>query len=703
MSQRLYGETVKTQRTHAAESSRSASPAASTSKLPPGHAEVEEKRRVVDVEIVIRAKDSRTYTADVVMRLPDSQDERRLATDAQLIFDLISLRAAYLDVPAYEKQLTDALFREEQMRNAWRTASDFAAGWEALIRLRLRLEPSADSLQHLRWELLLNPSVNVSHSMAKSRQVLLSRYIATEDLWRTQLPMLSEVTALVAIANPTDLNQFKLAPISVPEELDRTDRDLKDFKRTILARSGDGHAVTQEALFTALNNGCHILYVIAHSQIRHGDAYLWLEAKDGSTAMLSGNALVEHIAGLESALRPLLIVLASCASAGTNYDDDVVAALGPRLARAGVGAVLGFQGAVPVKMVAQFMPRFFARLCANGEVDRAVAIARTELSDEQPWWMPVLFLRLRDGRLWRLAEPHTHVEIDQSQISRVADQIAPPLEQPKSETSVSQKPTSTLAPVLALGIALTTLIVATLWLVILPGFEPLLTVIGAAGAVIGMLAFRKQRSWATIAAILGAGIIIAGGYIWLRSPDLHPAPKTTAVFRIAKQNGDPIGGAHIIAITGNEKHATVSDSFGLGQIDAVPQVPSAELMVLAEGYESHNEAIDLTRPGPWPIVLTPRDSNKRGVLIRVVEAARFVPVQNAEVTLIVGSTPYSGVTDKNGIAHFDLPFNAQTLLADLNVSAEGRKTSNQLVTLQPDTLQDVRLDTERHEITVGTP
>jgi hypothetical protein len=62
--------------------------------------------------------------------------------------------------------------------------------------------------------------------------------------------------------------------------------------------------------------------------------------------------------------------------------------------------VIGMQGNAPMAMIAALLPRLLAELRADGQIDRALALARAALPDEYPWWMPALFMRVRDGRLW---------------------------------------------------------------------------------------------------------------------------------------------------------------------------------------------------------------------------------------------------------------------------------------------------------------
>ncbi len=97
-------------------------------------------------------------------------------------------------------------------------------------------------------------------------------------------------------------------------------------------------------------------------------------------------------------------MLASCDSAGSSSDDEnapnQLAALGPRLSQAGIPAVIAMQGRISMETGKSFMKVFFEELQKDGVVDRAASIARSAVQDRPDWWKPVLFMRLRTGRLW---------------------------------------------------------------------------------------------------------------------------------------------------------------------------------------------------------------------------------------------------------------------------------------------------------------
>ena len=114
-------------------------------------------------------------------------------------------------------------------------------------------------------------------------------------------------------------------------------------------------------------------------------------------ARASGAELVTRLNELGT--RPRLLVLASCESAGGQIG-DALAALGPRLAEAGIPAVLAMQGKISMQTVAELMPLFFQELQRDGQVDRALAVARGAVRQQPDHWMPALFMRLKSGRIW---------------------------------------------------------------------------------------------------------------------------------------------------------------------------------------------------------------------------------------------------------------------------------------------------------------
>ncbi len=126
-----------------------------------------------------------------------------------------------------------------------------------------------------------------------------------------------------------------------------------------------------------------------------------MQQEDGKTARVAANDVAQRINELMEV--PRLIVLASCESAGKEYGDrgqSAQIALAPRLAEAGVPAVIAMQGKISMETVKQTMPVFFTEMLKDGQIDRAMAVARGMVRERFDAWIPALFLRLKSGRIW---------------------------------------------------------------------------------------------------------------------------------------------------------------------------------------------------------------------------------------------------------------------------------------------------------------
>jgi hypothetical protein len=58
------------------------------------------------------------------------------------------------------------------------------------------------------------------------------------------------------------------------------------------------------------------------------------------------------------------------------------------------------QGKISMETVKRAIPVFFAELLKDGQIDRALAVARGTVRERPDSWMPALFLRLKGGKIW---------------------------------------------------------------------------------------------------------------------------------------------------------------------------------------------------------------------------------------------------------------------------------------------------------------
>jgi hypothetical protein len=322
--------------------------------------------------------------------------------DEPISIDLVRLRQLSMDEGAYGNALTDMVLRRADVEAFFQRALAVAEHEEATVHLRLHITAPAQ-FHALRWESLRDP--RSGHPLATRSNVLFSRYLDSVD-WRP-VPAVAkhDLRALVAVAGPSDLEGYRpggrsLAPVRVDDELERARIALAEFNDVTELAHG---RATLAGVLDGLDKGVDVLYLVCHGALNDDVPLIYLEAPDGKAHLVDGRELVERLLALER--RPIVVMLCSCQSvtAGTELwsaDEGDLSALGPRLAAAGVSAVVGMQGNVSMTTAGTFAPAFFAALATDGIVDHAMAVARRAVRDRSDWWVPVLFSRLRAGRTY---------------------------------------------------------------------------------------------------------------------------------------------------------------------------------------------------------------------------------------------------------------------------------------------------------------
>jgi len=286
----------------------------------------------------------------------------------------------------YGRRLAEMVFADPAARVAFAQAR--AAADRSPLRLRLAIDPGAAWLHNLRWETLYD--LDRRAALCADENVYFSRALSSASMQSFSPPSAHRLRALVMIANPT---LGKLSPIDVAAELARAQTGLGNMEITSLAEPG---CATLDALIGRLHDGCDVLYLVAHG-IQSNPARIFFEKPDGSADAVEVDALLERLRGVSRL--PLLAVLISCESAGSPTGNPLLA-LGPRLlAETGIPAVLAMHGQVSFLTIEKFLPVFFKELQRDGQIDRALAVARARVLDLPDWWMPVLFSRLRDNQL----------------------------------------------------------------------------------------------------------------------------------------------------------------------------------------------------------------------------------------------------------------------------------------------------------------
>jgi len=344
-----------------------------------------------DLEISLQRSDASTHSLEFRLSLPNSDtDERRMA---HAHFDLAELETLS-DPATYGQTLARQLLGDPNALAAFTAAR--ANAQDHTLRLRLAIHPNAPELHSLHWEALRDPQEDTL--LFTGENLLFSRYLSSRD-WRPVRPRAKgEWKALAIVANPANLSDYRLTPVDVEGEIRQISQALNGIPLDILP--SDGRRATLDELINALRaNNYEIIYLVAHGLLAGDQPWLFLEDTEGLADRIPGIELATRLQ--ELVRRPRLFVLASCQSASQSGAGSLVA-LGPRLVEAGIPAVLAMQGKVSLKTISEFMPVFFSELQKDGQVDRAASVARGAVRSNPDFWMPVLFTRLRSGRLWHV-------------------------------------------------------------------------------------------------------------------------------------------------------------------------------------------------------------------------------------------------------------------------------------------------------------
>lgn len=378
-------------------------------------------------------------------------------------FDLPKLASLEWNEPAYGLELTNSLFGDTAVSEGFdefRTVA-FSRSPDDSLRLRLYVAPGAPELATLRWETLRDPK-DKTRRLLTHQNIFFSRFMSGSDWRPVQLRPKRSLRALVVIASPSDLGPqpgseggwSDLAPLDVEAERLFAETNLREFHPTVLGR---GEA-TLSKIFNELRSEFDVLYLICHGALdSDGNPWIVLEDDMGKALHVPGHDFAARLGDLKH--RPRLVVFASCQSGGvghavvtpspagsgdaaealtsppgevkaTSDGEGALPALGPRLMRVGIPAVLAMQGRVLMSTVAKFMPVFFDELRKDGLIDSAMTVARGAVRDQPDGWAPVLFMRLLSGRIWYVPGFSTLEEDEEywpALLTRIKNQTCTPI------------------------------------------------------------------------------------------------------------------------------------------------------------------------------------------------------------------------------------------------------------------------------------
>lgn len=345
----------------------------------------------IGLEIHLHAvPDGDGYQADLEVT------DRREFPDLPVSLDLTQLRSLSADVDAYGFALGQALFADDACGNAYRETLAVARSANQGLRVRLVVEPP--ELQEVHWERIYHPFAEGWRPLGTTATTPFSRYVAVRQ-WDRPAPIDSRpLRVLVVIASPTDLDEWRLDAIPAEERAHL--HDLFDNWRDVepvYLESGSDAPPTLTQIRKALGDGCDLVHCLCHGSHTENGTFLYLEDEAGQVDPVQSDRLVEIVRA--TSVQPAFVFLAACETARRSRY-DAMAPLGPALVDAGgVHAAVAMTEVVGVDTARVFTTQFYTRLMQHGRVDQAVNEARALVQDEWDWGVPVLFMRVPDGRL----------------------------------------------------------------------------------------------------------------------------------------------------------------------------------------------------------------------------------------------------------------------------------------------------------------
>jgi hypothetical protein len=257
-----------------------------------------------DLELGLHRFETGIYTVEMRFSIPGSDTDTRLGQGApvQVNLNLDELRELQLDPQEYANTLTKAFFEPTSLQVAFAEALASAQSQDLPLRLRLLIGSSAPELHNLRWELLCNPKTNAS--LATDEMILFSRYLSSTDWRPVKLLSKGDLKALIAVANPSDLGNYKLAAIDEAGEIERAQKGL-DQIQSILLPKGAARATLNNIIESLQTHPCYILYLVCHGFVANGLPILCLENGEGKMERVFGNDFVTRIHELHN--RPRLV------------------------------------------------------------------------------------------------------------------------------------------------------------------------------------------------------------------------------------------------------------------------------------------------------------------------------------------------------------------------------------------------------------
>jgi hypothetical protein len=266
------------------------------------------------------------------------------------------------------------------------------------LRIKLHIDPEEASLASLPWELLYRKETRDFLSLSRSTPIV--RYLDVPvpcDPQALEPPL----RILVVISSPIDYPRLNLEHERA--QIERSWAQQENVEVRFLEKP------TMSQLQDRLEREpFHVLHYMGHGGFDDGSGsgVLLLEGEAGQGVQVKGPKLKILLRDVPT-LRLVFLNACETARVTNQVSLDPFAGVAAAIVLAGAPAVVAMQFPISDEAAIRFASRFYALVARGEPVDYAVAEGRQAIcvaeSDTMEWATPILFMRVPDGVVFRVA------------------------------------------------------------------------------------------------------------------------------------------------------------------------------------------------------------------------------------------------------------------------------------------------------------
>lgn len=340
---------------------------------------------VLDLEISLSRSGIAAY--DTVFQMSSTASGGTARAGGRVTLDFNRLQFALRSSEEYASSLTQQVFADSTLRRFAAEALALAQTMSQELRIRIAIHQNAPELHDVKWELLCEPERGAQ--LAAMNGVTFTRYLMSAGWSAIRIQPQRDMRVLVAVFDPIDADRYNIPAVDMNSETALLNSIYDRFNPVMLTGSS-GRRATLQSFMEMMQTGVDVVHVkcISRQNRSDGQIQLMLSDEEGRTMAVSAGMFSAMIKELTRT--PRLMILHA----------DQPGSLAVQLAVVGVPAVLFIPDGMPAETIHRWLTIFLDTVRESGRVDLAASRARSTLRDQEMSWMPVLYTRMREGRIF---------------------------------------------------------------------------------------------------------------------------------------------------------------------------------------------------------------------------------------------------------------------------------------------------------------